>query len=536
MHNAYLQRIVETRARETTDDKDGDREMIPLSSKTNHMLQTTKTANMCKNLNEQICDRGRGHEDIGGVSFMRASNSTSTKSCTSSDSSSSSFDATETKSCDNQDSNQGRGSRLQRRLELLNHLSNFSSHTIGTEDAVANAASIDGKRQAPQKREKQSLTSQEVNSDSSQTVDHSTIDTEGAVAPCDSISAAPAPSKQKLRHRRKKEPPISIDQVPQIVDQFLRETSLAMEAWDEVAREYHIRIEPFTSLFIPHLLDNAYVEVAGRTVLDVATGTGSGALFAASMGASSVVATDFSMNMLSVLRGRIDSCPCDNLQVQNANGMCLPLSWSRGFDVTFSNFGVIYFGKVREGLSEMVRCTKLGGRVCISAWGSKEETHAFSVFPAALERCKLDRKWYQAQKSARKELLALSGRKKCRGESLVPNYFCPVTRISSGVKPLLEMMTEAGLGDVHVIPVSKKLQLDSTESYWNRFVLASPNLHRFVKHCLTPDEVEELKAAVSSIICDESSHLAADVSHGVELRASAYIAVGTKTCGGQEVV
>merc|ERR1712085_99461 len=45
----------------------------------------------------------------------------------------------------------------------------------------------------------------------------------------------------------------------------------------------------------------------GMSVLDVAAGTGAGALYAASRGASSVVATDFSENMLHTLQSRINA-------------------------------------------------------------------------------------------------------------------------------------------------------------------------------------------------------------------------------------
>eukprot|EP00579_Thalassiosira_antarctica_P032058 CAMPEP_0201993742 /NCGR_PEP_ID=MMETSP0905-20130828/1836_1 /ASSEMBLY_ACC=CAM_ASM_000554 /TAXON_ID=420261 /ORGANISM="Thalassiosira antarctica, Strain CCMP982" /LENGTH=532 /DNA_ID=CAMNT_0048548607 /DNA_START=34 /DNA_END=1632 /DNA_ORIENTATION=+ len=377
-------------------------------------------------------------------------------------------------------------------------------------------------------------------------------DTDNAVA-CDTISVCSAKKDaMSITHHRHEQPLDQQEQqkVQQIVEQLLQESYIAMEAWDEVATEYHRRIEPFTSLFVPHLLghkyivpssfNNEYHYLSGKSVLDVAAGTGAGALYAASRGASSVMATDFSENMLQVIQRRIDSNHFHNLEAQLANGLCLPLSWSNKYDVVFSNFGVIYFPKVMEGLLEMVRCTKPGGKVCISGWGSKEETHAFSIFPAAMKRCGgLDRTWYHAQSAARKHLLALAGkapsssspkqhrrRRKRHGISLTPNYFCPAKRIVSSVYSLHSMMSEAGLENVQVIPVTKELRLDSVESYWNRFVLASPNLKRFVEHCLSPEEVMQLKDAVSEIIHEESSTHRAD---GISLKASAYIAIGTKT-------
>jgi len=349
----------------------------------------------------------------------------------------------------------------------------------------------------------------------------------------------------KTQHREKQ----TLDQqVQQIVEQLLQEQTIAKEAWNEVAKEYHRRIEPFTSWFVPNLLDpslvspshnNNYHYLSGKSMLDIGAGTGAGTLYAASRGASSVVATDFSENMLRVLRNRVDALRYHNVETKNANGLCLPLSWTNNFDIAYSNFGIIYFPKVKEGLLEMVRCTKQDGKVCFSGWGSKEETHAFSVFPKAIERCGLYRTWYVAQSAARKHLLESagmplpssrkqhrSGRKHHGTTSLAPNYFCPAKRIASSQSYLHSMMAEAGLDNIHVTMVTNVLQLDSAESYWDRFVLASPNLKRFIEFCLSPEEVVHLKDAVCEIVMEESSgHCAED---GVTLKASAYIAIGTK--------
>ena len=69
--------------------------------------------------------------------------------------------------------------------------------------------------------------------------------------------------------------------VKRIVEQLLQEQTIAMEAWDEVATEYHRRIEPFTSLFVPHLLgpnlvspshNDEYHYLSGKSMLDCSSG------------------------------------------------------------------------------------------------------------------------------------------------------------------------------------------------------------------------------------------------------------------------
>lgn len=365
-------------------------------------------------------------------------------------------------------------------------------------------------------------------------------------AVCDNTKRSGALIKQRCKHKQPLDH--ARQEASKIVDRLLQEQTIALEAWDEVASEYHRRIEPFTSMFIPRLLDHKclslkdeHLYLSGKSVLDVASGTGAGALYAISRGASSVMATDFSENMLQVLQSRIQDHPSLAIETQVANGLCLPLRWEKKYDIVFSNFGCIYFPKVKLGLLEMIRCAKPGGKVCLSAWGSKEETCAFSVFPAAMKRCGLDRKWFAAQTASRKNMLASSGiipstnnrltgsKQRYSGIGLTPNYICPTPRISSSQFSLFSMMIEAGLTDIQVIPVTNDLQLDGAKNYWKRFVLASPNLKRFVEHCLSVDEVRRLRHTVSEILeekMEESSYNPQE--GGVVLKASAYIAIGTK--------
>mmetsp|Transcript_1040 Transcript_1040/g.2528 ORF Transcript_1040/g.2528 Transcript_1040/m.2528 type:complete len:455 (+) Transcript_1040:539-1903(+) len=366
----------------------------------------------------------------------------------------------------------------------------------------------------------------------------------------------PIPSNERDGYMQAIDRDVMKKEARQIAERLLHEQTIAMEAWDEVATEYHRRIEPFTSAFVPHLLHHKYLSLKdessylkGKSVLDVAAGTGAGALYAISKGASFAMATDFSKNMLQVLQNRIRDHGCalprGVLGTRVANGLCLPLAWENKYDVVLSNFGCIYFSRVDQGLREMVRCAKTGGKVCLSAWGSREETHAFNVFPAAIKRCGLDRRWHRVQAASRKDMLELFGtipswsewhhsRRKMRysGISLAPNYYCPTSRISSSQRFLFSMMTDAGLDDVLVIPVTNEMRLDDSKSYWKRFVLTSPNLKRFVDHCLSRDEVKQLRDAVSEILYEvnEEPSSSSDPQNGdVVLSASAYIAIGTKT-------
>ena len=387
-------------------------------------------------------------------------------------------------------------------------------------------------------------------------------------------------SKQSRREKLQKANIQTYNQVQSILKRLLQEQQIACEAWNEVANEYHRRVEPFTSKFVPHLLDTARVDVKDKFVLDVASGTGAAALYAATKGAAYVTATDFSQRMLDVIERRIDDVPWDGdaaagggagldmddnstmgyddfafckypchpsyvVETVLADGLCLPSKWANQYDVVCSNFGVIYFPKVGQGLSEMVKCAKPGGKVCITGWGNHEETQAFGIFPMAMRVCGFDNKWVGAQSESRKDILALAGitpdedeilsRRQKQKFGMTPNYFCPTKRISSSLSILHSLLTDSGLGNVQVVgPITHDLKLDNSEDYWSRFVLASPNLKRVVEQCLTADEAVQLRDVVFQLLREKSctspgveGEFGMD-REGVILQSSAYVAFGTK--------
>lgn len=307
---------------------------------------------------------------------------------------------------------------------------------------------------------------------------------------------------------------VSCSRNPQLCianNDLYRENILAMDAWDEVAAEYHKRVEPFTSQFLPFLLnrnillgpDNVQADdlhyLRGRSVLDVAAGTGAAALYAVSKGAVAT-ASDFSQEMLSVAKARArryssiagGSPGAGSFECRLADGENLPTEWTDRFDVTCSNFGVIYFSDMFRGLNEMVRCTKPGGQVCLSAWGRKEMSNAFRIFPAAIKECGFETKW--------------------QGRSAKPSFFFPTKRISANKHFLHESLQDAGLSDVKVIgPFSRDLRLGSAEDYWYRFVLACPNVKRVVEHFFSEKERLKLKETVIRLVNEEARGILASI-------------------------
>ena len=96
----------------------------------------------------------------------------------------------------------------------------------------------------------------------------------------------------------------------------------------------------------------------GSRALDVATGTGDLAIELASRGAS-VVGSDFSDGMLDVARRK-----APDLTWEQGNALALPYE-DATFDAATVGFGARNFSDLPQGLREMARVVKPGGRVVV---------------------------------------------------------------------------------------------------------------------------------------------------------------------------
>ena len=96
----------------------------------------------------------------------------------------------------------------------------------------------------------------------------------------------------------------------------------------------------------------------GSRALDVATGTGDLAIELASRGAS-VVGSDFSEGMLDVARRK-----SPGLTWEQGNALALPYE-DGAFDAATVGFGARNFSDLAQGLREMARVVKPGGRVVV---------------------------------------------------------------------------------------------------------------------------------------------------------------------------
>ncbi len=102
-----------------------------------------------------------------------------------------------------------------------------------------------------------------------------------------------------------------------------------------------------------------------QLILDVATGTGDFALQALALKPTKIIGVDISDGMLEVGRKKmIDKGVEQIIELRNGDSENLPFEENK-FDAIIVAFGVRNFGDLKQGLSEMLRVLKPGGRVII---------------------------------------------------------------------------------------------------------------------------------------------------------------------------
>ena len=159
------------------------------------------------------------------------------------------------------------------------------------------------------------------------------------------------------------------------------EHTAPVEAWDAIAARYDEHVAPGESELATAGLRLAGLQ-AGDTFLDVAAGPGGLSLPAARLGAK-VLATDWSPKMIEHFTAR---AAAEGLDAEGRVMDCHALELADDtYDITGSQFGVMLVPDQPQALREMVRVTRLGGRVLLVAYGDPGEFEALHFFISAVQ-------------------------------------------------------------------------------------------------------------------------------------------------------
>jgi demethylmenaquinone methyltransferase/2-methoxy-6-polyprenyl-1,4-benzoquinol methylase len=163
----------------------------------------------------------------------------------------------------------------------------------------------------------------------------------------------------------------------------------------------------------------------GKRALDVATGTGDLAIALARRG-TDVVGSDFSEGMLERARAK-DAA----VRWEQANALALPYP-DDSFDAATVGFGARNFSDLRQGLSEMARVVRPGGRVVVLEITTPTKPPLSTFFSLWFDR-----------------IVPLLGR--VTGENQAYSYLPSSVKRFPGPRDLGTIMVGAGLTDVRWI-------------------------------------------------------------------------------------
>jgi ubiquinone/menaquinone biosynthesis C-methylase UbiE len=154
------------------------------------------------------------------------------------------------------------------------------------------------------------------------------------------------------------------------------------EMWDKHAKgwnDHSAQVRDWLREATDAMLAMAKVEVGAR-VLDVAAGAGDQTLdIAQRVGpAGAVLATDLSPAILEFAKDRARYAGYDNIETVAADGENLEVG-EGAFDAAVCRLGLMFFPDPRQGLREMYRALKPGGRACTMVFSTPDKNPCVSI-------------------------------------------------------------------------------------------------------------------------------------------------------------
>lgn len=265
------------------------------------------------------------------------------------------------------------------------------------------------------------------------------------------------------------------------------------EAWDAIAAGFDEFITPTNMRLAEMALQQAGVG-PGMRVLDVAAGSGAVAIPAARLGAR-VLATDISPVMVEHLQARAHHEGLSSLEAQVMDGQALDIA-DDTFDVTASQFGIMLFPDLPQGLRELVRVTKPGGRGLIVAFGPPTKAEFLGFFLGAIQAV-------------------------VPGFTGLPMDPPPLPFQVADPEKLRQAMAEAGLRDIRIETFSHEHEFQSGAHMWDAVRSSNP-IGAAMAADLTWEQVTAVKQVLDGMLRERSGG-----TRGATLTAEVNVATGT---------
>lgn len=240
--------------------------------------------------------------------------------------------------------------------------------------------------------------------------------------------------------------------------------------WDAIAEKFDLWL-PQIAPVGEKLLDCVQVS-EGEKVLDVASGTGEPALtLARRCPGAQVIGTDAAAGMARAAQNKVVAEGLGNIDFRAMSAESLDFP-DNHFDVVICRFGVMLFEDSQQGLMEMCRVLKPGGRFALSVWHTAE-TMPIMNLTNQLFRDKID-------------------------ESALP----PIDKmVSVGQQSVLDpMLIQAGFSERQYSIDSVNYEFPSFDAFWNNIEASQ----------ILKVQMDQLAADQHAVIRDEMAWLARD--------------------------
>lgn len=242
------------------------------------------------------------------------------------------------------------------------------------------------------------------------------------------------------------------------------------ESWGAASKGYAKHVAPLMmESFAAEFVDRLQADSA-HEALEVAAGSGA-LTHALAPRVKSLLATDFSPEMIALLRERIEALGAEHVTCDVMDGQALALDDNR-FDRSVCCFGLMLFPDRAAGFRELHRVTRPGGRTVVTGWAGPDKFEAFGLFLGAVKQAFPD---------------------------MPPPPSPPPVLSLADLADFKVQMEAGGFREVEVDYVARELELPGVEEVWAMMTSGAPPVQMLLDR-IGPEGKEKLHDKLAEIV------------------------------------